>query len=325
MPMPRLPDDKLKERIAAVKQYGSIKGAARALKMPVATLATQIDNARIRFPEALPEASKHAGWAHEGWVTPRQREIDITDGTMLIGSDAHIWPGEPSLAWQAFVAVAHAIKPTWIVANGDMIDGARISRHPRTRGQHTPTLGEEISAVKTAFDMLPKAERHWLQGNHDERVDKYLASNAPELDDFAGTLWDRFPEWPVSWALVVNNSVEIRHRFRGGIHAAYNNALVSGRTCVTGHTHQLISRPVDDRNGRRWGVELGTLADPLHPCFEYAEGAPSRVCPGFAVLTFREGELLPPELCELGNGRMWFRNEPVAGEKPRVRVKAGRG
>lgn len=325
MANPPLSDEMTKDAIEAVKQYGSVRAASRVMGIPRSTLKDRIDKARSQFPDCLPEPHHTSNWANDGWAIPREATAEIINGTVLVGSDLHIWPGPYSLAWQGFVAVANAIKPDWIVANGDMIDGARVSRHGRIRGQSTPKIGEEIAALKTAFDMLPASNRHWCWGNHDNRVDNYLISNAPELDDFAGSLRDRFPEWPISWALTFNDQVEIRHRFRGGIHAAYNNALVSGRTCITGHTHQLICRPVDDRNGRRYGVELGTLADPNHPCFEYAEGMPSRVCPGFAVLTFKDGELLQPELAEYTSGRIWFRREPVAGEKPRIRVKAERG
>jgi hypothetical protein len=34
-------------------------------------------------------------------------------------------------------------------------------------------------------------------------------------------------------------------------------------------------------------------------------------CSGFAVLTFRNGKLLPPELCEVIDGVAYFRGEEV--------------
>lgn len=39
--------------------------------------------------------------------------------------------------------------------------------------------------------------------------------------------------------------------------------------------------------------------------------APPNACPGFAVLTFKNGELLPPELCEVRGDKAFFRNEQV--------------
>ena len=51
----------------------------------------------------------------------------------------------------------------------------------------------------------------------------------------------------------------------------------------------------------------------LHgPQFEYHENGPSLACSGFAVLTFKDGMLKTPELCEVIDGQAWFRGEVVA-------------
>lgn len=48
-------------------------------------------------------------------------------------------------------------------------------------------------------------------------------------------------------------------------------------------------------NGRRYGVDTGTLADPDGPQFvDYLEASPTNWASGFAVLTFHGGKLLPP-------------------------------
>jgi hypothetical protein len=45
---------------------------------------------------------------------------------------------------------------------------------------------------------------------------------------------------------------------------------------------------------------------PIADGFDYAEGnAPH--CQGFAVLSYRDGVLMPPDLCSIVNGRAWFR------------------
>lgn len=253
---------------------------------------------------------------------PAVEAIGMHESVVLVGGDLHAWPGRPHPIWWAFVMLAERLRPKAIVLNGDVIDGARISRHPKAAGW-TPRVVEEIEAVRALIDTLPPTQhRLWTVGNHDIRVSSYLANMAPEMDDFAGTLQDRFPEWRMCWSVRINGCCEIRHRFRSGIHAPWNNSLHSGLTMVTGHSHQLESRGVVDRNGRRWGVEGGMLADPEGPQFEYTEWTPRRWTPGFVVLTFdADGMLQPPELCEWRNGQAWFRGEPV---KPRIRVKAGR-
>ena len=76
--------------------------------------------------------------------------------------------------------------------------------------------------------------------------------------------------------------------------------------------HQsVLVTPWADYNGRRWGVDTGTLSDPHGPQFEYGENNPTPHTSGFAVLTFRGGKLLPPELCEVHDGAAYFRGEVV--------------
>jgi hypothetical protein len=87
----------------------------------------------------------------------------------------------------------------------------------------------------------------------------------------------------------------------------------SGKTIVTGHLHQLKVTPLSDYNGRRYGVDSGTLADPYGPQFEaYTEQNPMNWASGFVVLTFKDGRLLPPELVTvMDDGVVAFRGELI--------------
>lgn len=270
----------------------------------------------------LPTISANPAYLRTKWTYPREICPRIEGGSVLIGSDLHVWPGEAPPIWHAFVAVAREIEPTAIILNGDIIDGTRISRHPRLRNQGAPRVKHEIEAAQKWLGMLPACSgRFWTLGNHDQRVDGYLANQAPEMDDFAGDLKDRFSDWTFSYSVVINDSVEVRHNFRAGIHAGYNNAMHSGRTMVTGHTHQLECKAIVDRNGTRYGIECGMLNDPHAPVFEYTQGSPTRWRAGFIVLTFdKRGGLLPPEIAEWRDGACWFRGKAIS--KPRYRVKA---
>jgi len=81
---------------------------------------------------------------------------------------------------------------------------------------------------------------------------------------------------------------------------------------VCGHTHQLEVKPFGDYRGRRYGVATGMLAEPRSDAFHYLEDAPVNWCQGFAVLSFdSEGRLAPPELCEVVEGRAFFRGQIV--------------
>jgi len=239
--------------------------------------------------------------------------INAPNSRWIVGSDLHVWTGEPTLIYKAFCAVAKKLKVDGIILNGDIIDGARVSRHPAIRGSSAPKIDVEIETAKKWLKLLPHAKHKlWAMGNHDLRIDNYIAANANELSDYILSLSEHFRDYTFSFAFELNNTLEVRHRFRGGIHGAWNNTLHSGMNIATGHTHQLQVTAMRDRNGSRWGIETGTLADPFGPQFEYSEGSPSRSQMGFAVITFGEnGEMFPPELCEMVGGRPIFRGDHV--------------
>jgi hypothetical protein len=138
-----------------------------------------------------------------------------------------------------------------------------------------------------------------------------LAQNSPEYEGVLSRLEDRFSDWEFAWSLRVNDSMMIKHRYHNGIHATYNNTLKSGYSIVTGHLHRLAVTPWADYNGRRWGVDTGTLSNPLSPQFDYGENNPTPHTSGFAVLTYKDGQLLPPELCEVINDVAYFRGKEV--------------
>jgi predicted phosphodiesterase len=281
--------------------------SARSINIPSQTFQHRLMKAREKFPNGVPEQI-----SAKTWVYPRLVRKELPSTTWIIGSDLHIWENEPPVIYKAFIKIAKSLKVDGIILNGDVIDGARISRHPSVRGSKAPKIEKEIEAAKKWLKMLPKA-RHllWTIGNHDIRIDNYIAANAGELDGYILSLGEHFPAWELAWAFDINGT-EVRHRFRSGIHAGWNNALHSGTSMVTGHTHQLQVTAMRDRNGSRWGVETGMMNDPFGPQFEYAEGSPSRAQQGFVVISFDEdGRMMPPELCEMIGGRPVFRGQYV--------------
>jgi hypothetical protein len=241
--------------------------------------------------------------------SPVRLMLDIKDGEVLIGSDAHYWPGEASTAHRAFVLFCKERKQRLkaVVMNGDELDGATISRHAPIGWEKRPSLIDEIDAVKERLGEIERAigkaaPLYWPLGNHDARFSTRLAHVAPEYARIHGVqLKDHFPFWRPCWSLWINNRVVIKHRIRGGIHATRNNTLAAGMTTVTGHLHSLKVAPVTDYNGTRWGVDCGTLLEPGigepwgNQVVNYTEDGPLDHRSGFVLLTFKDGELLWPE------------------------------
>ena len=186
----------------------------------------------------------------------REMPLELSDGVVLVGSDAHYWPGLVTRAHQAFCQLAKELKPAAVILNGDILDGAKISRHPRVMWEKQPHLKDELHAVQDRCAEIErasgKAQLIRTIGNHDARFENYLAANAPELEEMSGaTLIDYLPRWRAGWAIHVNGGADgwtvIRHRpVGGGLHAAYNSTLKSGVHYVHGHLHKLQYTPWGD-------------------------------------------------------------------------------
>lgn len=233
---------------------------------------------------------------------PERAHLDIQNGVVLIASDAHYWPGIVSTAHRAFVKFVKDMQPKAIIVNGDMFDGASVSRHPSIGWENKPSVIQEIEACQERLgeimDAAPKAKRIWPLGNHDSRFESRLANVAPDYARVNGFhLKDHLPHWEACWSCWINDDVVVKHRYKGGIHAAHNNILNSGKSMVTGHLHSGKVTPFSDYNGVRWGVDMPTLADPYGPQFvDYTEDSPRSHRSGFAVLEFWKGKLLMPQL-----------------------------
>lgn len=258
----------------------------------------------------------------EGWTFTPEKHLWIDTGSIVAFSDCHYWPGPPSIAHRALIEVIRDVKPRVVFANGDVYDGGTIGRHPPHGFSNRPTPVQELHACQERLGEVEQAmpngsELLWNVGNHDWRWERTLATKAEEFRELFGMrLADHFPAWDFQWMTYVNweskDPVAVFHDMAAGIHAGYNNTLKSGVTTVTGHTHQLEVKPYVDMRGRRYGVQTGTIADLDCPQFEYQRRRPSLACSGFAVLTFREGRLLLPEICQVVEGKAYFRSEVVA-------------
>lgn len=234
-------------------------------------------------------------------IYPVQLALNVVDGDVVIYSDAHFWPMVKSRAYDAMLVALRKLKPKAVIGNGDLLDGAKISRHDPIGWDDLPKLDDELHEAKIRQAEIaraaPGAEKFGILGNHDARLEKYLIKHAKELEGIEGTRFsDHFPAWKICWSVKINSDVVVKHRFRGGIHATYNNTLHAGTTIVTGHLHSQNVRAKTDYRGTRWGVDAGCLADPGGPQFLYLEANPVDWRSGFCVLSFKNGKLQPPQL-----------------------------
>ncbi len=255
--------------------------------------------------------------------------IDGFSGRMIVFNDAHWWPGiSKNLAFRALIEVIKDMKPKLIVANGDVFDGARVSRFPRNGWENQPRMVDELEEVRERMGEIRAAYRgaRFIRsiGNHDIRFDRYLAMNASEMEGIAGArLSDHLPEWQECMSIFINGHTMVKHRFGNGQHAAYMATLKAGTSTFSGHTHRLLTTPWGDYNGRRYGSECGTLAEVAGPQMAYAEDGPTSACSGFMTAMFdKDGTLFYPVPCTVTNGRAVLGTDIVLSDRKQMKAAA---
>lgn len=250
-----------------------------------------------RYHGSIPSPSRHPSKEY-----PYRQQFDVKNGCVIVASDLHIWPDVESTALRALKKLAGEMEPVGLILNGDILDFPQISRHPPIGWEKFPEVKAELEAAQDHLSEIEKVLKRgchkiWPMGNHDARFESRLASVAREYKGINGIhLADHFPTWKKAWSCWINDSVVIKHRFKGGVHATHNGTLWAGKTMITGHLHSQKVTPFTDYNGTRYGVDTGCVADTDHQAFNYLEDNPVNWRSGFCVLTFRDGQLLHPEL-----------------------------
>jgi UDP-2,3-diacylglucosamine pyrophosphatase LpxH len=249
--------------------------------------------------------------------------LDIANGTVLIGSDFHIWPGDPSTCLRAFKKFCKDIQPTAVILNGDVMDFPRISRHPQN-WESAPDPQEEIEAAQDHLNDIVQAckrgtHKLWTLGNHDARWESTFANMVPQMRGVKGVhLSDHFAVWQKAMSCFINEGVPggatmVKHRWKSGQGATRANALNAGVSMVTGHLHSQNVRPLSDYSRHdRYGVDTGCVADKDHKAFGYTEDSALDWRSGFALLTYKDGVLMPPELITKMDAKtVWFRGRLI--------------
>lgn len=269
--------------------------------------------------------SKGYGWQTAPRPYRARAEASIKGGQMVVFSDAHYWPGEPSVAHCAMLKLLPRLNVKMVIANGDLFDGASVSRHDVLGWQELPTVTEELDTVRTRLEEIergaPQAQRFMTVGNHDSRFDRRLAQEVPQFEGLPGLrLEDHIGmAWPMSYSVMINEAIDpvfVVHNVKGGVHAPYNNVKAAGCTTITGHLHSQKAQPYTTLLHDWEGIDAGMLADRDHAAFSYRMDRPADWRCGFVVMTFdEEGRHFPCEFCRVqwlkDRARAIFRGEVI--------------
>lgn len=298
MANPGIPFEVAEHAFKLVEEHGNPTAAALASGIPRSTIQHRISiYERVKTP-TNPLIARIRSCYH-----PAAEALNYSHPYVaVLFTDAHFWPGQNSPAFAILLKIMEHLEAEVIVDLGDAFDGARISGFPDASWSdlQRPSVREELVANIEAYNLIKAAagtaEFFRIPGNHGKRLEAFLVNSAPHLAEETHTkLEDYFTECRWSDSVVLNDTLVCMHDYKSGLHAAHDNALNSGKSFATGHSHQLKVYPVDDLNGRRYGMECGTLADIYGPQFSYMGHRPRTWAAGFMIVTI-DGAKVHPEM-----------------------------
>ena len=186
-----------------VRLFQTVGAAGTAKAIKCTERAVYKRRANLARFEQIAAPTKNAA------IVPGRLPLDLRNGTVLVGSDFHIWPGEASTCLRAFKKFVDDIKPSAIILNGDVMDFPRISRHPQN-WESAPDPIEEIEAAQDHLNDIVQAckrgtHKIWTLGNHDARFELMIASSAPQYRGVRGVhLSDHFGAWQKAMSCFIN-------------------------------------------------------------------------------------------------------------------------
>ncbi|MGI9572272.1 MAG: hypothetical protein ACR2L5_02995 [Candidatus Actinomarinaceae bacterium] len=246
--------------------------------------------------------------------------------TMLVFSDAH-FEGHETASYLIMLKVLKDLVKTrqlkCVVANGDIMDLSILSTFAKYHTEIRPqerTVQKEIWDSQAQLSKIQKiinTAKYPIKqlatfGNHETRLSKVAMTWGRAFEDLeAFKIQNLFPDWDWAMSHLVDDSVIIKHRMRGGIHTAYQNAMRSGLNIITGHTHQLNMRTFNTYSNTSMSIQTGHLSETYHPYQE--DNIANDWNNGFVVITIDPIEkTIHPELVQVNN---LFRSAYFRGKK----------
>jgi len=181
-------------------------------------------------------------------------------GKTAVFSDIHLGIHDKA-ALIAAIQYAKQDRVENIILNGDILDSAQISRHPKTAD--TPKFLNEIELAKQFLEGLRSEFKdqniYFKIGNHEDRLERYLMQNADALAgliDFRkllklDDLGIRFVE-STQFMKVENTYIVHGHEMKvsGGVNPARALILKAAANVVMGHVHRTSFASIKSLDGK---------------------------------------------------------------------------
>jgi predicted phosphodiesterase len=231
---------------------------------------------------ALPDPAPEAGGPALPDPVPLAYDPFVVDtpGKWLVLCDVHL-PYHDKRTVTAAVAEAERVGAKGVLLNGDLLDCYLLSHHYREPSK--ARFADEVECGRRFLEWVrsrfPKSRIVFKEGNHDERLRKYLAERAPELFGLEGfdlasvlKLQDYGVEWVGDKRVVQLGRLPVvhGHEFRGGggVNPARWLFLRTVSTALCGHFHRTSEHfepGLDRRLHGTWSVGCACY---LHPAYD---------------------------------------------------------
>ncbi len=215
---------------------------------------------------------------------------------VLFISDIHC-PYQDELALKALYNFTDWFKPSEVIILGDLVDFYAVSRFSREPDRVLKLQNELDQAVKVLEQIRKHSGRssiYFIRGNHEDRLKKYLWSEAQELSGLRALRLEELLQFDrlkikyedknqIRYRNIIVKHGNIIRKFAG--YTAKGEFEKNGLSGVSGHSHRLAQyRHTNEADSYIW-TEAGCLCK-LNA--DYLEGSTPNWNQGFAIGYFKE-------------------------------------
>lgn len=206
--------------------------------------------------------------------------------------DTHC-PNHDKAAYGLMLQVAKDLKPDLVVYLGDFFDCEGTASHKKTNPLRDPGLLKD--ELKEGRELLSETEEAckakkyiFMQGNHEWRIERYIAENAPRLGGLYSsreilcipTDYGYFPYGQENYYRI--GRLTVTHGYLAGENPAASTVKKFRSSVLMGHVHKIQEYHISNIHGEDWvGLCPGWLGD-QRKAAEYMKGV-SDWSLGFAV------------------------------------------
>jgi predicted phosphodiesterase len=217
---------------------------------------------------------------------------------IAIITDVHV-PDHDQMLWANFLQWCRDEQPQEVIVGGDFLELESCSSHGGT--VRPPMLKEDVEDGKAALDQLraanPDAKITYLEGNHEDRLNRKVVNDAPALDGALSLpemleLKERGIAWHKYGEVVMRGKLGVTHGWYTPVHHAKKHLEELGCSVMYGHTH----RPQVYTRGKVGGTTHGAFGLPCMRVLEagWLKERPSGWMQGFGVVYPHEDGCFTP-------------------------------